>query len=464
MAEREAGVTGDGTHLVDTSTDTLANREELENRTIRMVRNRCIPVLVLGFIISYLDRVNVGIAALTMNKDLGLTATMFGWGAGLVSVGYAFFEVPSNLALERFGARRWMARIMITWGLIGCATAWVQGPISFYISRFLLGAVEAGFFPGVILYLTYWFPRRYRARYVGLFAIAIPLSSVVGSPISAMLLGLDGWLGFKGWQWIYLLEASPAIVLGIVTLFLLSDRPSQANWLSATQKQWLEAELEQERRAHPDTRHTGALAMLLDKRVLVLSLIFFLTGIPSYGLSYWTPQIVKSFGLGNTATGFLSALPFLAGCFGLVWWGRVSDRSQERAWNTAIPAFVGFVGLITAAVVGAPLIQLVAVCVAGIGIYGLKGPWLAMISEAFSESNAASGIAWVSTLGSLSGFAAPAMVGVIVDRTHSFQVALGALGVSSLLGAAAVLIWASTGGRRETHDPVIPDSGRDHIP
>jgi MFS transporter, ACS family, tartrate transporter len=424
-----------------------ADREAIESLTIRMVRNRCIPILALGFIISYLDRVNVGIAALTMNKDLGLTATMFGWGAGLVSIGYAVFEVPSNLALERFGARRWMARIMITWGLIGCATAWVQGPMSFYVSRFMLGAVEAGFFPGVILYLTFWFPRRYRARYVGLFAVAIPLASVLGSPVSGMLLGLDGWLGFKGWQWIYILEASPAVVLGVLTLFLLSDRPAEAGWLSPAQKQWLEAELEQERRAHPDTRHSGALALLLDKRVLVLALIFFLTGIPSYGLSYWTPQIVKGFGLGNTATGFVSALPFFAGCIGLVWWGRVSDRRQERAWNTAIPAFVGFAGLAVGAYAEQPLVQLAAICVAGVGIFGLKGPWLAMVSEAFSDNNAAAGIAWVSTLGSLSGFAAPYMVGVIIDLTHNFRIALVALGASSLLGAVAVLIWASTGGR-----------------
>jgi MFS transporter, ACS family, tartrate transporter len=234
----------------------------------------------------------------------------------------------------------------------------------------------------------------------------------------------------------------------VLTLFLLSDRPSEARWLSPAQKQWLESELEQERRAHPDTRHTGALAMLLDQRVLVLALIFFLTGMPSYGLSYWTPQVVKSFGLGNTATGFVSALPFFAGCIGLVWWGRASDRRQERAWNTAIPAFVGFAGLAVGAYAASPLVQLVAICVAGVGIYGLKGPWLAMISETFSDSTAAAGIAWVSTLGSLSGFAAPYMVGVIMDQTHNFRIALLALGVSSLLGAAAVLIWAATGGRR----------------
>lgn len=434
--------------------DHVADSNGLESRTIRIIRNRCVPLLMLGFIVSFLDRVNVGVAALTLNKDIGLTATMFGYGAGLVSVGYAVFELPSNLALVRFGARRWMARIMITWGIVGCAMAFIQGPMSFYVLRFLLGAIEAGFFPGVILYLTYWFPRKYRARYIGLFALAIPLSSVIGSPISGMLLGLGGMFGIKGWQWIFLLEASPAIVLGILALFLLSDRPSEAKWLSAEQKQWLESQLEEERRRYPETHHVGALRMLFDVRMLVLALIFFLTGVPSYGLSYWLPQLVKSFGgLGNTATGFIAALPFVAGCVALLWWGPFSDRHGERAWNTAAAAFIGFLGLAVGAYAGGPVLQMACLCVSAAGIYGLKGPWLAMISEAFSETTAAAGIAWVSTLGSLSGFAAPYMVGVILDNTHSFKLALVALGVNSLLGAILVLVWSWTGGRAHRPKP-----------
>ena len=420
---------------------------QFEERTIRKVRNRIIPLLALGFVISYLDRVNIGVAALTLNKDIGLTPVSFGWGAGLVSIGYALFELPSNLALERFGARRWMARIMIGWGIVGCATAAIQGPVSFYVARFALGAVEAGFFPGVILYLTYWFPRAWRARYAGLFALAIPLSSVVGAPLSAMILGLGGFLGLKGWQWIYILEASPAIVLGVLAFVLLSDRPAEAPWLEPRQREWLEATLVAERRAHPERHAAPPLAMLLDRRVLMLALIFFLTGVPSYGLSYWIPQVVRSFGVSTIATGFISALPFLAGSIALVIWGGYSDRRQERAWNTAIPAFIAFLGLVAAAYVTSPIASLLCVCVAGVGIFGLKGPWLAMISESFSEATAAAGIALVSTLGNLSGFFAPWLVGLLMARTHNFRTAVVALGINALLGAILVLVWGWTGGK-----------------
>ncbi len=421
---------------------------QFEERTIRKVRNRVIPLLTLGFVISYLDRVNIGVAALTLNHDIGLTAVSFGWGAGLVSVGYAIFEVPSNMALERFGARSWMARIMITWGLVGCATALIRGPISFYVARLTLGAVEAGFFPGVILYLTYWFPRAWRARYAGLFALAIPVASLVGAPLSALILGLNGVLGLKGWQWIYVLEASPAIVLGLLAFRLLSDRPAQARWLEPREREWLEATLAAERQAHPERHQASPLAMLLDRRVLVLSLIFFLTGIPSYGLSYWIPQVVKSFGVSTIATGFISALPFLTGAIALVLWGAYSDRRRERVWTTAIPTFVAFLGLVAAAFVTSPVVALLCICVAGVGIFGLKGPWLAMISEAFSESTAAAGIAWVSTLGNLSGFFAPWGVGLLIARTHDFHTAVVALGISALLGAILVVVWGRGAARR----------------
>ncbi len=438
-------------HGVETmSSGAQETQVEFEERTIRRVRNRVIPLLALGFVVSYLDRVNIGVAALTLNKDIGLTPISFGWGAGLVSIGYALFELPSNLALERFGARRWMARIMVTWGLIGCATAAIQGPTSFYIARFALGAAEAGFFPGVILYLTYWFPRAWRARYAGLFALAIPVSSLVGAPLSAMLLRLDGLLGLKGWQWIYVLEASPAIVLGLLALVMLSDKPADARWLEPRQREWLEATLEAERHAHPDQRHVKPLAMLLDRRVLVLSLIFFLTVVPSYGLGYWTPQVVRSFGVGKVATGFISAIPFLAGSIALVLWGSYSDRTRERGWNTAIPAFIAFLGLAAAAWVSAPVLALLFVCLAAVGIFGLKGPWLAMISESFPAATAAAGIALVSTLGNLGGFFAPWMIGEVMARTHNFRVALVALGINALLGAVLVLAWSRGHGRAAT--------------
>ncbi len=434
-------------------TMSVTDMAEVERSTIRLVCNRCIPLVVLGLVISYLDRVNVGFAAITANKELGLTAATYGYGAGLVSIGYAIFELPSNLALERFGARRWMARIMITWGIIGCAMVFVTGPLTFYAARFLLGAAEAGFFPGVILYLTYWLPRRHRARSIGLFALAIPLASVIGSPISGLLLGLDGFFGMHGWQWLYVLEAVPAVLLGFAFLFCLTDRPHQATWLSPVQRHWLETTMEAERQANREARHTGPLRMLLDRRVLVLAAIFFLTGVPSYGLSYWTPQIIKSFGLSNAQTGLVSATPFLFGCVAMVWWGKRSDRKQERAWHTAIGAFVGFFGLAAGAYIDSPLVQLLSVCLSAAGLFGIKGPWLAMISEAFSDRTAASGIAWVSTLGSLSGFAAPAMMGVTIEATGSYRLGLLVLGVNSLLGGLLVLWWGSRAGKATRSAP-----------
>lgn len=418
---------------------------ELQQATIAKIRNRCIPILLLAFVVSYLDRVNVGFAAITANKDLGLTASTYGWGAGLLFLGYTVFELPSNQALERFGARVWLARIMVTWGVIGCGMALVREPIGFYIARFVLGAAEAGLFPGVILYLTYWFPRRYRARYISWFALGIPLSSVIGSPISGLIISqMNGVMGVKGWQWLFVLESLPAIVLGIAVFLWLKDRPSEASWLTPPEKTWLLGELEQERANQTETRHSFAWRMLGDRRVLILAGFFFLTGTPSYGLSLWLPQIIKSSGLSSLATGFVTAIPFVFGCVAMVVWGARSDRRRERVWHAAIPAVAASVGLAAGAFSPSPVLQLCAICLAAAGIYGLKGPFLAMVSEAFADTNAAAGIALVSTLGNLSGFVAPYMVGVIIDRTGSYRLGLLALGVQPLLAVA--LLWASNGG------------------
>lgn len=411
----------------------------LELATIRTVRNRCIPLLILAFIISYLDRVNVGFAAITANRDLGLTAEMFGFGAGLTFIGYSLFELPSNLALERFGARRWLARIMITWGLIGCGMAVAFTPMSFYVLRFLLGAAEAGLFPGVILYLTYWFPRRYRARYMGMFALGIPLANVIGAPVSGLILQMDGWAGLKGWQWLYLLESLPAVLLGLCVLAFLADRPANARWLSAAQKEWLNTELEKERAAEGDSRRHIPWKMIGDPRVLLLAAVFFLTGVPSYGLSLWLPQIISSLGFGNVATGLLAALPFVFGCLAMLYWGAHSDRRQERVWHTSLCAFLAFLGLAVGAGVTSLPIQLSAVCLAAAGIYGLKGPFLTLVSESFGSVNAAAGIALVSMLGSLSGFVAPYMVGLIIGGTGDYRLGLLALGVQSLAGGLLLL-------------------------
>ena len=412
--------------------------DSLERSTIRAAGARIVPLLIFAFIISFLDRVNVGFAAISANKDLGLTATMYGFGAGLSFIGYSAFELPSNLALERFGARRWLARIMVTWGLIGCAMAWVHSPMSFYVVRFLIGAAEAGLFPGAILYLTYWFPRRYRAGYIGLFALGSPLANVLGAPISGALLNLNGFFGMKGWQWLYLLEASPAVILGLIIWAALPDRPAEAHWLSDDQKAWLAGELAKEQNAGA---HKNPLAMILDGKVLFLSAVFFLTGGASYALSLWLPQIIKGLGFSNIATGFLSATPFLFGCIAMLLAGAWSDRSRERIWSTIHPNLLTFLGLMIGGLAPTPALQFFGVCLAAAGFFAAKGPFLALISESFSDSTAAAGIALVSTLGSLSGFFAPSMVGWMKDHFHNYSLAFVGLAIQPLIGAALLLAF-----------------------
>lgn len=413
---------------------------EIEQRTIKKVTARCIPILLAAFIVGYIDRVNVGFAGITANRDLGLTPEMYGFGAGLLFLGYSVFELPSNLALEKFGARRWLARIMITWGLIGCSMVLVTGPMSFYTVRFLLGAAEAGLFPGVILYLTYWFPRRHRSKCLSLFALGIPAASVVGSPISGALMGMDGILGIKGWQWLYVLEALPAVILGVMVLIFLTDRPLQATWLTQEEKTWLQGELDAEKAGETEHRRF-AVAMLFDSRVLVLAAVFFLTGVPSYGLSLWLPIALKESGLTMLETGFVTALPFVFGCVAMVIWGKRSDAKRERVWHTVAGCVLAFVGLCFGAYLKSPALQLAAICISAAGIYCIKGPFLALISEALAGANAAAGIALVSTLGSLSGFAAPYMVGKIRTVTGGYEGGLVALGVQSLLGGLLLLAW-----------------------
>jgi MFS transporter, ACS family, tartrate transporter len=409
--------------------------------TLAKVRNRILPILIAAFVVSYVDRVNVGFAAITASKDLGLTASMYGLGAGLVFFSYCLFELPSNLALERFGARRWLARIMITWGIIGCCMALVQGPMSFYILRFLLGAAEAGLFPGVILYMTYWFPSQYRARYIAMFALGIPLANAVGAPVSGALLDLDGLLGVKGWQWVFILEALPAVILGCVVLVLLSDKPQDAKWLSEAERSWLQREIAREAAGRTEHRHMP-LKMLLDTRVLVFAAVFFATGIPSYGLSLWMPQIVKSLGHSNVDTGFIVAIPFVFGCASLLLWGRSSDRRQERLWHAVGAALLAFTGLAIGTAASDTTLQLVGLCIATTGIYGLKGPFLALVSEGFGSANAAAGIALVSTIGNFSGFVAPYTVGIIIERFGTYRFGLLFLAIMPLLGAIVLLAWA----------------------
>jgi D-galactonate transporter len=424
---------------------------------IRAVTWRIVPFLMLCYLVAFIDRVNLGFAALEMNHDLGFSATVYGWGAGLFFIAYFICEVPSNLLLEKVGARRWIARIMISWGLVSACMALVSGVTSFYVVRLLLGAAEAGFFPGVILYLTFWFPREHRARIVGIFMVAIPVSSFLGSPISGALLGTDGWLGLRGWQWLFIIEAIPAILLGIAVLFLLPDKPHNAPWLTEDQRRWLVNKL-----ASENTRATGLntpslFELLKHPRVLVLALVYAGSVATNYGLTYWQPQMIKSFGLSNLATGFVNAIPFFVGSIAMILWGRRSDRVGERVWHTAIALIVSAIGLASCLYISALIPTVIALSVALIGCYALKGPFWALSTEWLSAATAAAGIAQINAIGNLAGFVGPFLLGYIKDATGSY--ALGLLPMISLavIGAIAVLIM----GRQPAGKPLPARAGAD---
>ena len=316
---------------------TLTEENSLEAATMRRVSWRLMPFLLMAYLLCYIDRVNVGFASLQMNKAVGIDPKTYGLGAGIFFIGYFILEVPSNLALERFGARTWIARIMLTWGIISGAFALIGGPTSFLVLRFLLGAAEAGFFPGVILYLTYWYPAVYRAKIVGIFMVAIPWAGLIGSPISGAILGMDGILGLGGWQWIFILEAIPTLLLGLVAFFWLTDRPEHAPWLAANQQTWLIQTLEAERRRAPRVTHDSIWKVMTNKYVLIMALVYAGAAGASTSLALWMPQLVKSFGFSNFGTGLVNAIPFGIAAIWMVLWGHSSDRSGERVWHNALP-------------------------------------------------------------------------------------------------------------------------------
>ena len=417
--------------------DAATLMEPLEHRTIAKVSARLIPFLILCYFVAYLDRVNVGFAALTMNKDLGLSASAFGFGAGIFFLAYFLFEVPSNLFLERVGARKWIARIMFSWGVISGATAFIGGETSFYVVRVLLGIAEAGFFPGIIFYLTLWFPAVYRARIIGYFMAAIPLSTVIGAPVSGLLLGLDGFLGMKGWQWLFILEAAPALILSGVVFLYLTDRPADARWLEPDERAWLVARLEAEQANRERVRRYSVTQALLNRKVLALSLVYFGAVATNYGLSFFLPQIVKAFGGSNVQTGFVTALPYVVGVLSIVWWGRHSDRTAERRFHLAFPLFVASAGIASSTALNDPTMKMVALSVAGFGIFGCLPVFWTFPTAFLSGAAAAGGIALINSIGNLAGFAGPYAMGRISDLTGSYT---GGLLLLSALGFIAAII------------------------
>jgi MFS transporter, ACS family, tartrate transporter len=413
---------------------------DLERATMRRVTRRLLPFLMACYLVSFIDRVNVGFAALQMNKDVGLTASMFGFGSGLFFVTYFIFEVPSNLVLEKVGARLWIARIMITWGLVSAATAFVVGPYSFYLVRFLLGAAEAGFYPGVLLYLTFWFPKSYRARVVALFMVSVPAASFIGSPISAALLQLDGWLGLHGWQWMSIVEAAPAILFGGLAFFILPDTPLQAKWLTEEQRRWLTDRIKGERDGGRSSSRRSTWMVLIDKHVLAAGLIFAGSTGASACLSIWLPQILKSFGLSNMETGFLNSAPFGVAAILMVLWAKHSDRTGERVWHLAIPLAATSLSLLLAFTAQSLLPTVAILFVAIVGTYAIKGPFWALSTEWMSTSAAAVGIAQINAIGNLGGFVGTYSLGVIKEATGSY--ALGLLPLAILTAAGTMLTLA----------------------
>jgi D-galactonate transporter len=414
---------------------------ELERRTIAKVTRRLVPFLVICYFAAYLDRVNVGFAGLTMRSDLGLTATAYGLASSIFFVAYFFFEVPSNLLLHRFGARKWIARIMFTWGVVSGANAFVTGAFSFDVVRVLLGVAEAGFFPGIIFFLTLWFPAVYRARIVGWFMAAIPASTVIGAPVSSLLLYLDGVGGLKGWQWLFIVEALPALILSVVVFYYLTDRPADATWLAEDERRWLVDRLAAEERVRKARESLSVWQSLFDPRVLTLALIYFGAVATNYGVGFWLPQIVQGFGgLTKFQIGCITAVPYAVGLVSMILWGRRSDQRLERKIHVVIPLLVAAGGIGAAAVIDDPLLKMVALTIAGFGVFSSLPVFWTLPAAFLSGPAAAAGIAVINALGNLSGFAGPFAMGWIKDATGSFSGGLLVIAAVALIAMVAVLL------------------------
>jgi ACS family tartrate transporter-like MFS transporter len=412
--------------------------DAIEKSAMRKIYVRLLPFAILSYFLAYIDRINVSFAGLTMQGDLHMSATAFGFAAGTFYWGYFIFEVPSNVVMEKVGARLWIARIMITWGIFAGITAMVTGSTSFAVVRFFLGVAEAGFFPGIVLYFTYWFPAHHHARIVSGFLIGLPIAVAAGAPVSTAILSLDGLFGLRGWQVMYILEAIPTILIGVVTLFVLTDRPEQARFLTTEEKTWLAGKLAAERRAKEAVKTFGMWQAMFDPKVLLLSLNYFGIVVASLGMLIFIPQIIKSIGVtSNMTVGWLTMIPYICGGIALVVWGRVSDRMHERRWNLLGACLVAAVGLFIAGYTMGTWWALVGMSVAAIGFYGSKGPFWAMPPMFLTGTAAAASIAWINSIGNLGGFFGPWYVGIMKDMTGSY--AGGLYGLALLcLGAAIV--------------------------
>jgi len=433
------GATPGGT-LADTT-------EAAQRRAFFKVAWRVLPILILAYLFNYMDRTNIAVAALTMNRQLGLTATQFGYGAGLLFVGYCALEIPSNLALYKFGARRWISRIMITWGLASAAMAFATGPNSFYLLRFLLGAAEAGFFPGVTYYLSYWFPAKYRARIVAWFMISIPASSLIGGPVSGLLLQLNGFGGLAGWQWLFLVEALPCVVVGLATLRLLPDHPNDAAWLTAEERTIIETTMAEEKRRGARTGQVlhSFLPVLTDLRVWLITLTYLCFLMGAYGIQVWLPLILKQQHLSDLTVSLVSGIPYFFASVGMVSWAWFADRYGRRALNLALCCVAAACGFGIALATNDFTFSLIGLTVALVGANAARAILWAMPALYLTGIAAAGGLAFINSVGTLGGFFGPWLIGWLKDMTGSFTAGLTAMMGFLLLGAgfALLLRWVT---------------------
>jgi ACS family tartrate transporter-like MFS transporter len=425
--------------------------DAIERRTMRKVYLRLLPFTFVLYLICYLDRANIGFAALTMNRDLGFSSYIYGLGAGAFFWGYFLLEVPSNLILEKVGARRWIARIMVSWGIVSGCFAFVTGPEMFFVLRFLLGLAEAGFFPGMILYFTYWFPPYHRARVIAGFMAAIPVAIGAGAPVSTGLLELNGVFGLAGWKWLFLAEALPAVVFGVWTWFYLTDRPEEAHWLADDEKRWLSGVMAEERRRVAEEKHVSVLRTLVDLRVLALGGIHFAQAGVSVGMAVFISLMVKQIGLTNMQTGWVTAIPFVCGTVGILVWGWISDRMNERKWNLACSCTCMAIGLVMAGATQGTWLSIVGLSIAMVGLYASNAHLFPIPSMFLTGAAAASGIAWANSLGILAGGITSPVIGWIKDSTGSYEGGLYFLAALAIMGAVITII-----GVRETSAKLAP--------
>ncbi|HRH44913.1 MAG TPA: MFS transporter [Pyrinomonadaceae bacterium] len=414
---------------------------EIEKRTKTRITKRLMPFLILLFILAYIDRVNVGYANLEMSKDLGFSPEIFGFGAGIFFFGYFLLEIPGSLIVENWSARKWLARIIISWGFLAVLMGFIQNTTHFYVIRFLLGLAEAGFFPGIIIYLSHWFRYQDRAKAVAMFMTALPFANIFGSPISGLILGVN-WLGLAGWRWVFILEGIPAVIFGIVTIYYLTDKPKDADWLETDEKEWITNELECEKAAKKAVKHYTIAEAFKNRNVIILALSYFCAVVCVYGFTFWLPTILKGLsGFSNLQVSLIAALPYCAGLVAMLLMGWSSDRRNERRWHTAISLLAVCLGLFLSSLfLENVYLAIIVFCVAGAGLYSYLPSFWALPTAFLTESAAAASIGLINSVGNLGGFAGPYIVGYLTTKTGTFYSGVIYLSGSALIAAVLILM------------------------